>query len=94
MAIQLIPTTVEYDQSRPVKETIRASGKFIVTSASVLCEGAELVRDVLVLSRETLKESVIEARIDARQAEIVGLTKLHALELEYQATLATLQKPS
>ena len=92
MAIQLIPTTTQYDQARPVRETIRATGRFAVTSASALCEGAELTRDILILARETLKESIIEARIDSKTAEIAGLQQLNALELEYQATLASLQK--
>jgi hypothetical protein len=91
MAIQLTTSTTSYDQSRPVRETIRATGRLAVTSVASACEGAELVRDVLILARETLKESVIEARIDARTAEIAGLTKLHQLEVEYQATLASLQ---
>ena len=91
MAFQLTSTTVEYNSNKPIKETIKATGRFAVTSASVLCEGAELTRDILILARETLKESVIEARIDARRAEISGLTELHQLELEYQQTLASLQ---
>ena len=91
MAIELISTQVDYNPNKPIKETIKATGRFAVTSASVLCEGAELTRDILILARETLKESVIEARIDARRAEIAGLTELHTLELEYAATLAKLQ---
>ncbi len=91
MAFQLTTTSIEYDSSKPIRETIRASGRFAVTTVASACEGAELTRDILVLARETLKESLIDARIDARTAEIAGLTKLHKLEQEYQQTLASLQ---
>ena len=87
-----LTSTVSYDDTRPVRETVRATGRFIVTSASVACEGAELARDVVVLARETLKESVIEAKVDAKKAENTGLKELYALELEYQQTLASLKE--
>ena len=92
MAFQLTSTTsIEYDSSKPIRETIKATGRLAVTAASVLCESAELTRDVIILARLTLKESLIEASIDTRTAEIAGLTKLHEQELEYQATLASLK---
>lgn len=91
MAITLSTSTVSYDSTKPIRESIRATGRFAVTSVSSLCEGAELARDILILARETLKESLIDARIDSRKAEIAGLTELHKLELEYQRTLASLQ---
>ena len=86
-----LTSTVSYDDTRPVRETVRATGRFAVTAASVACETAELTRDVVILARETLKESVIEAKIDAKKAEINGLKELHQLELEYQQTLASLK---
>lgn len=91
MAIQLTTSTIQYDSSKPIRESIRAAGRLTVTTVSAICESAELTRDVLVLARETLKESLIDARIDSYKAEIRGLTELHALELEYQKTLAKLQ---
>ena len=86
-----LTSTVSYDETRPVRETIKASGRFLVTAGSVACESAELARDVVILARETLKESVLEAKVDAKKAEIKGLTELHQLEIEYQQTLASLK---
>ena len=89
--LDLTSNKVSYDDTKPIKETIKASGRFAVTAASVACETAELTRDVVILARETLKESVIEAKIDAKKAEINGLKELHQLEKEYKATLDSLK---
>lgn len=91
MAIVLTSTQVDYNPNKPIKETIKATGRFAVTSASVACEGAEMARDIIILARHTLAESIIEAKVDSKKAEIKGLTELHELELEYAATLAKLQ---
>ena len=89
--LDLTSNKVSYDDTKPIKETIKASGRFLVTAGSVACESAELTRDVVILARETLRESVIEAKVDAKKAEINGLKELHQLELEYQQTLASLK---
>ena len=91
MAITLTTTSTQFDSSKPIRETIKASGRTIVTGANAICNGIALVDDMFVLARLTLEESLIEARVDAKRAEIVGLTELHKRELEYQATLASLK---
>ena len=91
MAITLTTTSTTYDSSKPIRETIRATGRTVVTGANALCNGIAVVDKIFVLAGLTLEESLIEARVDAKRAEIRGLTELHKLELEYQATLASLQ---
>ena len=76
----LVTNQVPFDQSRPVRETIRATGRTIVTGANAVCNGIALVDDVIVLARETLRESLIEARVDAMTAELEGLDSIADLE--------------
>lgn len=92
MAIITSNPTVEYDANKPIKETIKATGRFVVTSASAACEAAELVKSGLVLARATLQESIIEAQVDAKTAELSGLDKLAELEAQLEAKRAQLAK--
>lgn len=76
----LVTNQVPFDSSRPVRETIRATGRTIVTGANAVCNGIALVDDVIVLARETIRESLIEARVDAMTAELNGLDAIADLE--------------
>lgn len=71
---------VSYDQTRPIRETIRATGRTIVTGANTICNTIALCDDIVILARATIYESIIEARVDAKQAELEGLDKLADLE--------------
>lgn len=81
----LVTNQVPFDQSRPVRETIRATGRTIVTGANAICNGIALVDDVIVLARETIRESLIEARVDAMTAELNGLDVIADLEAKLKA---------
>ena len=81
----LVTNQVPFDQSRPVRETIRATGRTIVTGANAVCNGIALVDDVIVLARETIRESLIEARVDAMTAELNGLDAIADLEAKLKA---------
>ena len=83
---------VSYDQTRPIRETIRATGRLAVTGVSVACETAELTRDVVLMARATIQESLIEAQIDAKKAEIKGIAELAKLEAELEKAKAELAK--
>ena len=87
----LVTNQVPFDQSRPVRETIRATGRTVVTGANAICNGIALVDDVIVLARETIRESLIEARVDAMTAELEGLDKIADLEAKLTAKRAELQ---
>lgn len=86
----LVTNQVKFDESRPIRETIKASGRTIVTGANALCNGIALVDDVIVLARETIRESLIEARVDAMTAELNGLQAIADLEAQLKAKRAQL----
>lgn len=88
----LVTNQIQFDSSRPVRETIRATGRTVVTTANAVCNGISLVDDVIVLARETLRESLIEARVDAMTAELEGLDKIADLERKLAQKRAELSK--
>ena len=88
----LVTNQVPFDQSRPVRETIRATGRTIVTGANAICNGIALVDDVIVLARETIRESLIEARVDAMTAELNGMDTIADLQAKLEAKRAQLAK--
>ena len=81
---------IQYDQTRPIRETIRATGRLAVTGVSVACETAELTRDIVLMARATIQESLIEAQIDAKKAELAGIAELAELEKQLKAKQAEL----
>ena len=81
----LVTNQIQFDQSRPVRETIRATGRTVVTGANAICNCIALVDDVIVLARETIRESLIEARVDAMTAELNGLDAIADLEAKLKA---------
>ena len=88
----LVTNQVPFDSSRPVRETIRATGRTVVTGANAVCNGIALVDDVIVLARETIRESLIEARVDAMTAELNGLDAIADLETKLAQKRAELSK--
>ena len=89
--LDLTSTTVAYDSNKPIRETIKASGKLVVNGVAGAVDAVNLSRKVLALADATLTESLIEARVDARKAEIAGLHELKTLEAEYAKALASLK---
>ena len=87
----LVTNQIQFDQSRPVRETIRATGRTVVTGANAICNGIALVDDVIVLARETIRESLIEARIDSMKAELEGLDAIADLEAQLALKRAELK---
>ena len=88
----LVTNQIQFDQSRPVRETIRATGRTVVTGANAICNGIALVDDVIVLARETIRESLIEAKIDSMQAELKGMQAIAELEAKLKAKREALAK--
>ena len=76
----LVTNQIPFDQSKPIRETIRAAGRTLVTGANAICNGIGLVDDILVLARETVKESLIDAKINSKTAELEGMDELAELE--------------
>ena len=81
----LVTNQIQFDQSRPVRETIRATGRTVVTATNAICNGISMIDDVIVLARETIRESLIEAKIDSMQAELKGMQAIAELEAQLKA---------
>lgn len=88
----LVTNQVSYDQTRPIRETIRATGRTIVTGANTICNTIALCDDIVILARETIRESLIEARIDSMKAELEGLDLIADLEVQLAQKRAELSK--
>ena len=87
----LVTNQIQFDQSRPVRETIRATGRTVVTGANAICNGIALIDDVIVLARETIRESLIEAKIDSMTAELEGMQAIAELEVRLAQKRAELK---
>ena len=90
----LVTNQVPFDSSKPIRETIRATGRTVVAGANAVCNGIALIDDVIVLARETIRESLIDARVDAMTAELNGLDAIADLELKLKAKRAELAVPA
>ena len=88
----LVTNQVPFDSNKPIRETIRATGRTVVTGANAVCNAIALCDDVIVLARETIRESLIDARVDAMTAELNGLDAIADLELKLKAKRAELAK--
>ena len=88
----LVTNQIQFDQSRPVRETIRATGRTVVTATNAICNGISMIDDVIVLARETIRESLIEAKIDSMQAELKGMQTIAELEAQLKAKREQLAK--
>lgn len=88
----LVTNQIQFDQTRPVRETIRATGRTVVTATNAICNGISMIDDVIVLARETIRESLIEAKIDSMQAELKGMQTIAELEAQLKAKREQLAK--
>jgi len=89
----LVDNSIQFDSSKPIRETIRATGRTVVTGANTVCNAIAVVNDVLIIARETIKESLIEARIDSMKAELNGMQEIAELQSQLALKRAELQKP-
>lgn len=88
----IITTNVQYDGQRPIRESIKATGLVVVNTAHTLANTSALANDIVILARETLKESIIEASIEAKKAELAGMDQLAELEAQLASKRAQLTK--
>ena len=88
----LVTNQIKFDQTRPVRETIRATGRTVVTATNAICNGISMIDDVIILARETIRESLIEAKIDSMQAELKGMQTIAELEAQLKEKRAELAK--
>ena len=83
----------EYITKNPIRSSIGAIGYGTVQGINMVVDTIDLGRDIIKLARLSIKESVIEADIESRKAELNGLDELARLEAELNAKKAKLTKP-
>lgn len=82
----------EYISKNPIRSSIGAIGYGTVQGINLAVDTIDLGRDVVKLARLSIKESVIEAEIEAKKAEINGLDELAKLEAELTAKKVALTR--
>lgn len=83
----------EYITKNPIRSSIGAIGYGTVQGINMVVDTIDLGKDIIKLARLSIKESVIEADIESRKAELNGLDELAKLEAELNAKKAKLIKP-
>lgn len=82
----------EYITKNPVRSSIGAIGYGTVQGINAVVDTIDLSRDIIKLARLSLKESIIEADIEAKKAELNGLDELASLQAELANKKAKLAK--
>ena len=82
----------EYITKNPIKSSIGAIGYGTVQGINAVVDTIDLSRDIIKLARLSLKESIIEADIEAKKAELNGLDELASLQAELASKKAKLAK--
>ena len=82
----------EYITKNPIRSSIGAIGYGTVQGINAVVDTIDLSRDIIKLARLSLKESIIEADIEAKKAELNGLDELASLQAELATKKARLAK--
>ena len=82
----------EYITKNPIRSSIGAIGYGTVQGINAVVDTIDLSRDIIKLARLSLKESIIEADIEAKKAELNGLDELAELQAELASKKAKLAK--
>ena len=82
----------EYITKNPIRSSIGAIGYGTVQGINAVVDTIDLSRDIIKLARLSLKESLIEADIEAKKAELNGLDELASLQAELASKKAELAK--
>ena len=82
----------EYITKNPIRSSIGAIGYGTVQGINAVVDTIDLSRDIIKLARLSLKESLIEADIEAKKAELNGLDELASLQAELASKKAKLAK--
>ena len=82
----------EYITKNPIRSSIGAIGYGTVQGINAVVDTIDLSRDIIKLARLSLKESIIEADIEAKKAELNGIDELASLQAELASKKAKLAK--
>ena len=90
--IVIDPQSREYITKNPIRSSIGAIGYGTVQGINAVVDTIDLSRDIIKLARLSLKESIIEADIEAKKAELNGLDELASLQAELASKKAMLAR--
>ena len=90
--IVIDPQSREYITKNPIRSSIGAIGYGTVQGINAVVDTIDLSRDIIKLARLSLKESIIEADIEAKKAELNGLDELASLQAELASKKASLAR--
>ena len=90
--IVIDPQSREYITKNPIRSSIGAIGYGTVQGINAVVDTIDLSRDIIKLARLSLKESIIEADIEAKKAELNGLDELASLQAELASKKASLTR--
>ena len=90
--IVIDPQSREYITKNPIRSSIGAIGYGTVQGINAVVDTIDLSRDIIKLARLSLKESIIEADIEAKKAELNGLDELASLQAELASKKASLSR--
>ena len=82
----------EYITKNPIRSSSGAIGYGTVQGINAVVDTIDLSRDIIKLARLSLKESIIEADIEAKKAELNGLDELASLQAELATKKASLAR--
>ena len=82
----------EYITKNRIRSSIGAIENGAVQGINAVVDTIDLSRDIIKLARLSLKESIIEADIEAKKAELNGLDELASLQAELATKKAKLSK--
>ena len=90
--IVIDPQSREYITKNPIRSSIGAIGYGTVQGINLVVDTIDISRDVIKLAKLSISESIIEADIEAKKAELNGLDELASLQAELASKKAKLAK--
>ena len=83
----------EYITKNPIRSSIGAIGYGTVQGINLVVDTIDMSRDIIKLAKFSIQESIIEAEVEAKKAQLNGMDELARLEAELLAKQAELIKP-
>ena len=93
IGVSVNPNSREYITKNPVRSSIGAIGYGTVQGINLVVDTVDFGRDIIKLAKLSIQESIIEAEVEAKKAQLNGMDELASLEAELLAKKAKLIKP-
>ena len=93
IGVSVNPNSREYITKNPVRSSIGAIGYGTVQGINLVVDTVDFGRDIIKLAKLSIQESIIEAEVEAKKAQLNGMDELARLEADLLAKQAKLIKP-